>query len=138
MPNFFERHSGTIIPVATIILAFGVLVAINDRRFDAQDEMIGQRFEAQDRLISQRFEAQDRSISQRFEAQDQLFGQRFEAQDKRIDGLQAEMNRRFDHLAGEVSSLRELIIRISARVSRNEGQIDIIREQLQTADNPAP
>ena len=41
-------------------------------------------------------------------------------------------------LADEVSELRILVTGIGERVSRNEGQIQIIREQLQTVDAPAP
>ena len=71
--------------------------------------------------------------------------QRFDAQDKRIDDLRAEMNQRFDAqdkrldlLTKEVSELRRLTVSIIERVSRNEGQIDFLREQLQTVDAPAP
>ena len=95
------------------------LEAEMNRRFDAQDKSINQRFDAQDKSISQRFDAQDESINQRFDAIDQ----RFDAQDKRIEDL-----------AKDVSDLRGL----SERISRNEGQIDIIRQQLQTADAPSP
>ena len=149
MPNFFERHSNTIITVTSIILAFVGLVTINDRRFDAQDRLISQRLDAQDRLISQRFDAQvkstaerldaqDKSTAERLDAQDKSTAQRFDALGKRMDDLRAEMNRRFDDLTDEVSTLRELISRISDRVSRNEGQIDVIREQIQAADKPSP
>lgn len=112
MPNFFEKHSDTLITVATIIVAFAALVAIVDQRFNAQEKLISQRFDVQD---------------------------------KRIDNLEADMNRgfgaqdkRFDRLTNEVSELRKLTVGISERVSRNEGQIQIIRQQLQTADAPVP
>ena len=95
--------------------------------------------------INQRFDAQEKLFSQRFDAQEKLFSQRFDAQDKRIDDLEAEMNRRFDaqdkhidRLTDEVSEIRKLTVGISERVSRNEGEIDVIRQQIQTADNPAP
>ena len=112
MPNFFARHSDTLITIATIVVAFLGLVTIMDQRFNAVD----QRFNAQDKLIDQRFNAQDR----------------------RIDDLKADMNRRFDRLTDEVFELRKLTISIIERVSRNEGEIDVIREQLQIADKPAP
>ena len=95
-------------------------------RFDAQDK----RFDAQDKSINQRFEAQDRSINQRFDAQDKYINQRFDAIDQRFDA----QDRRIEDLAGNVSELRTL----SERVSRNEGRIDAIMEQLQTADAPSP
>ena len=116
MPNFFARHSDTLITIATIVVAFLGLVTIMDQRFNAQDKLIAQRFNAQDKLIDQRFNAQDR----------------------RIDDLKADMNRRFDRLTDEVFELRKLTISIIERVSRNEGEIDVIREQLQIADKPAP
>ena len=115
MPNFFARHSDTLITVATIVVAFLGLVTVIDQRFNAQDKLIDQRFNAQDKLIDQRFNAQDR----------------------RIDDLKADMNRRFDRLTDEVFELRKLTVSIIERVSRNEGEIDVIREQLQIADKPA-
>ena len=105
MPNFFARHSDTLITIATIVVAFLGLVTIMDQRFNAQDKLIDQRFNAQDR---------------------------------RIDELKADMNRRFDRLTDEVLELRKLTVSIIERVSRNEGEIDVIREQLQIADKPAP
>ena len=109
-----------------------------DQRFDDQNKSINQRFDDQDRAINQRFDAQDKSINQRFDAQDKSIDQRFDAQDKRIGDLEAGMNRRFDRLTGEVAELRKLTVNIGERVSRNEGQIDVIMQQLQTADAPAP
>ncbi len=130
MPNFFEKHSTTLTTIATIIIAFAALVAIVHQRFDAQDKLISQRFDAQDR---------------RTDNLDASMNQRFDAQDKRTDNLEANMNRRFDaqerrfdRLTDEVSELRKLTVSISERVSRNEGEIDVIREQIQAADKPSP
>ncbi len=47
--------------------------------------------------------------------------QRFDAQDKR-----------FDRLTDEVSEIR----RLSDRITRNDLRLDIIEQQLQTADAP--
>lgn len=140
MPNFFERHSDTLITIATIAIAFLGLVAIIDQRFNAQEKLITQRFNAVDQrfeavdqrfgAVDQRFGDQDKRIDQRFDTIDQRFDaidQRFDAQDKRIDRL-------FD----EVSELRKLMVGIIERVSRNEGEIDVIREQLQIVDAPSP
>ena len=123
MPSWIEKHSDTLITIATIIVAFAALVTILDQRLDTQDKLISRRFDAQDRYINQRFDAQDRYINQRFDAIDQ----RFDAMDKRID-----------RLTEEVSELRRLTVSISERVSRSEGQIDVIREQIQAADTPSP
>ena len=71
--------------------------------------------------MNQRFDAMERHIDQRFDAQDR----RFDAQDQRLD-----------RLADEVAELRKLTISIGERVSRSEGQIEILREQIKTVDAP--
>ena len=91
-----------------------------------------------------RFEA----VDHRFETVDQRFGDLrsemrdgFAAVDQRFADLRSDMNQRLEavdqrlgRLEDAVSELRTL----SDRVSRNRGQIRIIREQLQTVDAPAP
>ena len=141
MLNFFEKHGDTLVTIATIIIAFLGLVALFDQRFDAQEKLINQRFDAQDKYINQRFDAQDRRID-RLEAD---MNRRFDAQDKRIDKLEADMirgfaaqDKRLDRLTDDVAELHKLIVGISERVSRNEGEIDVIRQQMQTADKPSP
>ena len=119
MPNFFARHSDTLITIATIIVAFAALVTISNQRFNAQEKLISQRFVA----VDQRFDAVD---------------QRFDAQDKRIDDFKDDVNRHLDRLTHEVSELRKLTHSISERVSRNEGAINGIQKQIQAADVPLP
>ena len=46
MLNWVEKHSDTLITIATIIVAFAALVTIVDQRLDTQDELISQRFDA--------------------------------------------------------------------------------------------
>jgi len=141
MSNWIEKHSNTLITAATIVLAFGALVAIIDQRLDAQDKLISERFDAQDKLISERFDAQDRYIDQRFEAMDRSINQRFEAVDQRFETVNQRfdaMDKRIDRLADEVAELRTLLVGINERVSRNEGRIDVILEQIQAADTPSP
>ena len=89
--------------------------------------------------MNQRFDALERHVGQRFDAVDQ----RIDATDQRIDDLAGQMNQRFDaqderldRLTDEVSELRKLMVNLVERVSRNEGQIDLMREQLQTVDVP--
>ena len=134
MWNWTKENAGAAAAIATIflglaaIIQFGVLNPIH-QRFDA----INQRFDAQDKRIddlkaeiNQRFDAQDKYMNQRFNAVDQRFNavdQRFNTQDRRIEDL-----------AKDISELRKL----SERVSRNEGQIDVIRQQIQAADAPSP
>ena len=71
--------------------------------------------------MNQRFDAMERHIDQRFDAQDQ----RLDAQDQRLD-----------RLADEVAELRKLTVSIGERVSRSEGQIDILLEQIKTVNAP--
>lgn len=97
---------------------FETLTRQINQRFDAQDD----RLDAQDKRIDD-LQAGQEGMNARFDAQDKFINQRFDAQDRRIEDL-----------ANDVSELRTL----SERVSRNEGRIDVIMEQLQTADAPSP
>ena len=154
MPTYFERHGHTIITLAAIVAAFVGVVTINGNRFDAQDrrldaqdrligqlfELVNQRLDAQDRLINQHFEGVNRQfqgVNRQFQGVNQHFeavNQQFEAVNQRLDGH----DKRLERLTDEVSELRRLTVGISERVSRNEGEIDVIREQLRIADTPSP
>ena len=136
--DWIKENAGAIAAIGGIligltgIIQFGVLNPIH-QRFDAIDQRfdaVDSRFDAQDKRINdlkaemnQRFDAQDKYINQRFDAQDKYINQRFDAVDQRLERLE-----------NDVSELRK----ISDRVSRNEAQIDGIRQQLQTADAPSP
>ena len=109
---------------------------MNGRFDDLRSEMNG-RFEA----VDQRFEAMDRrfddfraEMTQRFDLQDKYMNARFDAVDERIGAVE----QRLDRLTDEVSELRIVVTGVGERVSRNEGQIEIIRQQLQTVDAPEP
>ena len=126
--------ASTVVALATVLTV--ILTSINSihHRLDDMNQRLNdiraemnQRFDAQDKHINQRFDAQDKHINQRFDAQDKYINQRFDAVDQRFDALE-----------NDVTELRELIVSTSERVSRNEGQIDVIRQQLQTADAPSP
>ncbi len=121
----FITATGTILGVIAGIVQFGVIDPIH-QRFDDMN----QRFDD----MNQRFDHFRAEMNTRFEAQDKYINQRFDAVDQRFDN----MDERIDRLTGEVSELRKLTVSISERVSRNEGQIDVIRQQLQTADAPSP
>ena len=138
--------------VATIFVGFAAIAQFGivnpiqqrfdamDQRFDAMDQRFGttdQRIDDFKAEITQRFDGQDKYINQRFDDQNR----RIEDQNRRIDDLRTEMSRRFDaveerlgRLSGEVSDLRK----IADRVSRNEGRLDAITQQLQAIDAPAP
>ena len=143
--DWIKENAGVIAAIGGILLGltgiiqFGVLNPIHqafdaiNQRFDAVDQRfdaVGHRFDAQDKRLddlkvemNQRFDAQDKHVNQRFDAQDKYIHQRFDAVDQRLERLESD-----------VLELRKL----SDRVSRNEGQIDVIRQQLQTADAPSP
>ena len=133
--NWIKENGGALATIATVLVAltilfqFGVLNPIH-QRFDAID----QRLDDQERYINQRFDAQDKHFNQRFDAQDKHFNQRFDDQDKYISQRFDAVDQRLENLENDVSELR----RLDERVSRNEGQIDVIRQQLQSADAPAP
>lgn len=159
MRTWLKENGGGFIAIGALLtfLQFFVVAPLrhqSNQNFETLTRQINQRFDAQD----DRLDAQDKRIDDlqagqagmnaRFDAQDK----RLDAQDKRIDDLQEGMNARFDaqdkfinqrfdaqdrrieDLANDVSELRTL----SERVSRNEGRIDVIMEQLQTADAPSP
>ena len=129
--SWTKENAGTLAAIGGILAAlagitqFAVLSPIH-QRFDAQDQRLDAQSKRLDDLkadMGQRFDAQDKHINQRFDAQDKYMNQRFDAVDQRLERLE-----------NDVSELRKL----SERVSRNEGQIQVIRQQLQTADAPAP
>ena len=138
--NWIRENAGTIAAVGTILIAFTALIqfaVLNPihQRFDAQDKRLGdlraemnQRFDTQEKHFNQRFDDQEKYINQRFDVVDQ----RFDAQDKHFNQRFDAVDQRLEVLENDVSELRKL----SDRVSRNEGQIDAIRRQLQTADAP--
>ena len=124
--------------VATITVVLGVmLTSINTIHYRLDD-------------TNQRFSDLRAEMNQRFDAQDKYINQRFDAQDKRVDDLEndlkTEINLRFnaqdqrlERLENDVSELHTLIVSIRDRVSRNEGQINLLTQQLNTAEtNPRP
>ena len=90
--------------------------------------------------MNARFDIQDKYIEARFDAVDQRFSDMNQSVNQRFDDLRAEMNQRLDRLTDEVSALSTLVVGIGERVSRNEGAIGVIREQLQAegASTPGP
>ena len=110
------------------IIQFGIINPMH-QRFDAID----QRFDAIDQrfdTVDQRFDDLRAEMNSRFDAQDKYMNARFDAVNQRFDA----QDQRLQRLEDDVSELRKL----SERVSRNEGHIDLIRQQLQTADAPSP
>ena len=142
MTNWIKENKTPIMvvvsAVATIMVVLGVmLTSINTIHYRLDD-------------TNQRFSDLRAEMNQRFDAQDKYINQRFDAQDKRIDDLEndlkTEINLRFnaqdqrlERLENDVSELHTLIVSIRDRVSRNEGQINLLTQQLNTAEtNPHP
>ena len=115
MPSWIQSYAAPIAAaaaVATFILTalhFLIAVPIHNRFDDLRADMYG-RFDA----VDQRFEDFQENVNQRFDA----------------------VNQRLDQLIGEVSELRRFTVGIAERVSRNEGQIQAIRQQLQVEGGP--
>ena len=138
--NVIGAVAGTIAAFVAVQQLF--VVGPMNRRFDAMERHMNQRFEA----VDQRFDAMDQrlddqnkyiderfdTVDQRFDAQDKYINQRFDAQDKYISQRFDAVDQRLERLEADVADLH----RLSERVSRNEGEIDVIREQLQSADAP--
>jgi predicted nucleic acid-binding Zn-ribbon protein len=125
--------TGVVAALVAILQLF--VVSPMNRGFDA----VNQRMDDLTAHMNQRFDA----VNQRMDDLTAHMNQRFDAVNQRMDDLTAHMNQRFDaqdrrldRLTGEVSELQGLVVGISERVSRTEGQIEVIREQLQTADAP--
>ena len=148
MLAYLEKHGHLFITLAAIIGGFAALVAIMGQHFDAQNQrfdaqerlngqffqLINQRLDAQDRRMNERFDAQERLMNQRFDAQEKLMNERFEHVYRRLDA----QGERLDRLTDEVAELRRLMVSITERVSRNEGEIAVIRDHLRIADTPSP
>ena len=135
--------------LALVAVLHLVVVVPMNARFDDLRAAMNQRFDQQDKYMNARFDA----VDQRFEAVDQRLddlrsemNQRFDAVDRRFDDLRSEMNQRFDtvdqrfdvverrleRLETHVSELRTF----GERISRNEGRIDLLTEQLQAVPTP--
>ena len=110
--------TGVLLALVTV-LHLVVVVPMNARFSDLRSDM-NQRFEA----VNQRFDQQDKYINARFDAVDQ----RIDAVEQRIDAVEQRLGR----LETEVSELRTL----GERISRNEGRIDLLTEQLQPIPTP--
>ena len=146
--NWIKDNAGAIMAITIVlggfsgIIQFGIINPMHQRfdainqRFDAVDQRfdaVDQRFDAVDQrfdTVDQRFNDLRAEMNTRFDAQDKYMNARFDAVDERFDA----QDQRLQRLEDDVSDLRKL----SDRVSRNEGQIDLIRQQLQTADTPSP
>jgi tetrahydromethanopterin S-methyltransferase subunit G len=111
------------------------LDVLNDRIDRVQAETNG-RLDHMQAETNGRLDRMQAETNARFEAVDARFDQMFD----RMDRMQAENNRRFDAHQVETNrrfdAVLEAIMSFDRRVSRNEGQIEIIREQLQAEGSP--
>ena len=127
--------AGTLVAVVAVLQI--VVVGPMNSRFDDLRADVNGRFDDLRSEVNGRFDAADQRFSD-FRAE---VNQRFDGVDQRFSDVRAEMNQRFDavdqrldRLENDVSELRAL----SDRVSRSEGQIDFLMQQLQTVDAPTP
>ena len=124
MKNWLKDNAPVIGAFAGVIVAFVAVLQL---------AVVGPMNRGFDR-VNQRFDDLRAEMNQRFDQQDKYMNARFDAMDERLDA----MDEHIDRLADEVSELRTLVGGIGERVSRNEGQIEVVREQLQTLPAPAP
>ena len=134
---------GALAGVVVAIVAALQFVVVGPLSRDLQDlrAEMNARFDAQDRHMNARFD----DVNQRFDDLRGEMNTRFDDVNKRFNDFRDDMNKRFesvnerlDGLTGEVSELRKLTVSITERVSRNEGQIDLITERLQPAPTEGP
>ena len=128
MKTWLKEYVPVIGALAGVVIALVAILQLAivgpmNRGFDDLRAEMNQRFDDMNRSMDQRFDQQDKYMNTRFDAVDQ----RFEA----VDG-------RLDQLTSEVSELRALVVDIGERVSRNEGRIDLLTEQLQATPIPSP
>ncbi len=118
MPNWIKENKTPITVAISSIVAMTAIVGILQTSINSihhQFDDMNHRFDDQDKYINQRFDA----VDQRFDA----INQRFDIQDRRIEDL-----------AKDISELRKR----SDRVSRNKGELDVIRQQLKIAETQPP
>lgn len=128
MKTWLKNNAAVVGALAGVIVALVavlqlVVVGPMNNRFDDLRSEMTQRLNGLRSEMNQRFDQQDKYMNARFDAVEE----RFKAVDQRLD-----------RLTDEVSELRTLVTSVGDRVSRNEGQIEIIREQFQTVDAPGP
>ena len=122
MSSWLKDNGGTIGAVGGTLAAFVAVLQL----FVVSP--MNQRFNDLRAYMDQRLDGVDRRI-------DDLtthMNKRFDSQDKRFDGQDG----RLDRLADEVAALRRLTVSIGERLSRSEGQIEVIREQIKIVDAP--
>ena len=129
MPNWIKENKTPITVAISSIVAMTAIVGILQTSINSIhhqfDDMNQRLSDMNHRLndvraeMNQRFDDQDKYINQHFDA----INQRFDIQDRRIEDL-----------AKDISELRKL----SDRVSRNEGELDVIRQQLKIAETQPP
>ena len=123
--------TGAVVAVVAI-LQLAVVGPMN-RHFDTMNQRFGdmnQRFDELRSDINQRFG----DVNRRFEELRADMNARFDAQGKYMNARFDAVDQRLDRLENGVSELRSL----GDRVSRNEGRIDLVTEQLRTAPTPSP
>ena len=128
MKTWLKEYVPVIGALAGVVIALVAILQLAivgpmNRGFDDLRAEMNQRFDDMNRSMDQRFDDMNQSMDQRFDQQDKYMNTRFDAVEQRLGRLETD-----------VSELRSL----SDRVSRNEGRIDLLTEQLQPAPIPSP
>ena len=142
MPTWLKEHGPVIGALIGVVVAFIAVLQfvvvgpmtsrVDDLRSDVNERFnelrsdVNNRFGLMEKYINARFDAMD----ERFDLQDRHINTRFDAMDQRLEAVEQRLGR----LESDVSELRSL----RDRISRNEGRIDQLAEQLQAAPTPGP
>ena len=125
--------TGTAVAFVAMLQIF--VVGPMNQNFDA----VNLRFDDLRSEMNERFGDMQEGVNQSLGDMNQRIGELRTDMNQRFGDLRSEMNARFDAvdqrldgLDNDISELRAL----SDRVSVNEGQIRVLREQIQAADTP--
>ena len=131
--EFWSAVMGLLVAIVVMFNQMnGRIDALNDRMGREQAETHGRFDTLQAETIRRSDQAQAETVRRFDQAQVET--------NRRFDQAQAETNNRFDQAQAEnnqrFDAILEAIGSFDRRVSRNEGQIEVIREQLQAEGAP--
>ena len=144
MWNWIRNNGTGILAVGAVITALhfsagSINHRIDDthRRLDDVNQGIRQGTSDLKAAVDQRFDAQDARIVDLATDVDRRFENLREDVNRRFEDLRAGMNQRFDAQDKRIEDLARGLVDLHTlgdRVSRNEGQINVIMQQLQDPD----
>ena len=144
MWNWIRNNGTGILAVGAVITALHLSVgSINHRMDDTHrrlDDALG-RLGDVNQGIRQSIRDLKAAVDQRFDAQDARIDDLVTDVNRRFEDLRADMNQRFDAQDKRIEDLARGLVDLRTlgdRVSRNEGQINVIMQQLQDPDESTP